>query len=614
MIKSILIFNQQANPLSLQFKDPSVEREFTSYYIDKFLWQIQIAQVLAVLLFVFAVGSEIIIFELNASSALIRLLLVVVSFTVGLLLTFLKKEFYKKHYKTFNIYYVLLTGLIFIHAGYTAPENYSTVFYSGVFLCLVFNYAMIRQDIKRASITGMLLLLAYILTFFGKVEIFNGNHLLTIYFIAINFLGIFLAYLIEYDNKKNFLMMNKISTDAIHLGEINKNLEERVLERTAELEMAKNKAEESEKLKSAFLTNMSHEIRTPMNGILGFTELLNQPGLTGKEQQNYINIINSSGERMLKTVNNLMDISKIESGMVTPLLQPVDVVQIMHDIHEFFTKEAHSKGLEFNFNNKSVPERVICESDPSFIESILSNLIKNAIKFTHHGSVDFGLKIVGSNLEFYIRDTGIGISRKQQNAVFDRFVQADIEDRYVYEGTGIGLSIAKSYVEMLGGRIWIESKVGEGSSFCFTLPYSPVGNNQQTAEKTRIDRHENINRQTEILIVDDDSASSAYLQIILKPYASALYTAASGVEAIEIYKNNRGIGIVLMDVKMPVMDGYVAAKKIRELDPDVVILAQTAFAMIGDRQKALNAGCNGYITKPIAKAQLIDLIRKYSMA
>ncbi|MFC0876197.1 PAS domain S-box protein [Saccharicrinis sp. FJH2] len=236
---------------------------------------------------------------------------------------------------------------------------------------------------------------------------------------------------------------------------------------------AKEKAQESDLLKSAFLANMSHEIRTPMNGILGFTELLKEPDLSGEKQREYISIIEKSGDRMLNTINDIIDISKIESGQVELSFSEIDLNDLLDEQYEFFLPEARIKGIQLSLN-KLPAQKLSFTSDKEKLNSILTNLIKNAIKYTHSGSIEFGYSIDDTNkqneLKFYVKDTGIGISPKRIEAIFERFVQADIEDKQVYEGSGLGLSIAKAYLEMLGGKIWVESEVGVGSAFYFTIP------------------------------------------------------------------------------------------------------------------------------------------------
>ncbi|WP_195715207.1 ATP-binding protein [Ancylomarina sp. 16SWW S1-10-2] len=240
----------------------------------------------------------------------------------------------------------------------------------------------------------------------------------------------------------------------------------------AELEIikGKEKAEESDRLKSAFLANMSHEIRTPMNGVLGFTELLREPELTGDAQKEYIDIIQESGNRLLNIINDIVDISKIEAGLVEVNLQNTNVNDLVDHIYSFFKPEAENKGLQLFLNKPELTEALIVKTDNEKLFAILTNLVKNAIKYTDLGSIELGFKVCSENLEFYIKDTGIGISEHKQKAVFERFIQADTTNKRLQEGAGLGLSISTGYVKILNGKIWLESQEGKGSTFYFTLP------------------------------------------------------------------------------------------------------------------------------------------------
>lgn len=241
------------------------------------------------------------------------------------------------------------------------------------------------------------------------------------------------------------------------------------------LNIAKEKAEESDRLKTAFLANMSHEIRTPMNGILGFVELLKEPKLSGEEQQEYILIIEKSGERLLNIINDIVDISKIEAGQMAVNIKESNINDQIAYINTFFQPEFERKGLNYSFKNGLPSKDAVIKTDREKIYAILINLVKNAIKFTNEGAIEFGYELHKKNehteLVFFVKDTGIGIPRDRQEAIFERFIQADISDKMALQGAGLGLSISKAYVEMLGGKIWIESEAGKGSAFYFTIPY-----------------------------------------------------------------------------------------------------------------------------------------------
>ncbi|MDP3399312.1 MAG: PAS domain S-box protein [Bacteroidales bacterium] len=239
-----------------------------------------------------------------------------------------------------------------------------------------------------------------------------------------------------------------------------------------ELVQAKEKAEESDRLKSAFLANISHEIRTPMNGIMGFAELLREPDLSSEQIQEYIQIIEKSGQRMLNLINDITDIARIEAGQMKFVIRESNINEIVKEIYKFFLPEAERKGLNISFITTLSTEEAVFKTDRDKLYATLSNLIKNSLKFTFKGSIDFGYHKKGELLEFFVKDTGIGIASEKQASVFERFIQADMSNSRISEGTGLGLSISKAYVEMLGGKIWMESEEGKGSTFYFTIPFN----------------------------------------------------------------------------------------------------------------------------------------------
>ena len=380
-----------------------------------------------------------------------------------------------------------------------------------------------------------------------------------------------------------------------------------------ELTEAKEKAEESDRLKSAFLANMSHEIRTPMNGILGFTKLLYNPNLTGEEQQKFVDIIQRSGVRMLSTVNDIIDISRIESGQVELSVSEVNINDQLKDLHSFFKHEANNKGIQLILRNEVLEEEDRCITDIDKFNSIITNLIKNAIKFTDQGVIELGYKVKNENgktkFEFYVKDSGIGIPKDRQKAIFDRFVQADIEDSKANQGSGLGLAISKAYAEMLGGRIWVVSEVGLGSTFYFTIDHNSGSESKSITKNDRQEtKEDNVSGMLNILVVEDDEFSQDLISILVEKIAKKIINVRSGIEAVEVCRSNPYIDLILMDIRLPDMNGYEAIRQIRQFNKDIVIIAQTAFALAGDKEKAIKNGCDDYISKPIDKEDLLNKI------
>jgi PAS domain S-box-containing protein len=380
-----------------------------------------------------------------------------------------------------------------------------------------------------------------------------------------------------------------------------------------ELLIAKEEAEVSSRLKSAFLANMSHEIRTPMNAIFGFSELLEQAELTAEKQKKYLEIIKKSAGRLLVVINDIIDISKVESGQMEVFISEVNIAEQLKEVHAIFNPEVTRKGISLVINNSLSNNESTIRSDSHKINAILVNLVKNAIKYCDEGTIEIGVQKKESTLEFYVKDTGVGINKKRQNAIFDRFVQADIEDVRALQGSGLGLSISKAYVEMLGGEIWVESEPGKGATFYFTIPGeiqitgdNASGQNVMTNTKT-----ENLINKIKVLVVEDDESSEIFISLAVEELSKEIIVARNGAEAVEICRNNPDIDLVLMDAKMPVMDGYKATAIIRQFNKDVIIIAQTAFALLGNKEKLIEVGCNDYITKPIDRDELIAMIKKH---
>ena len=387
---------------------------------------------------------------------------------------------------------------------------------------------------------------------------------------------------------------------------------EKLKETNVKLEKAKIKAEESDKLKSAFLANMSHEIRTPMNGIMGFAELLKSGNLSPEENKNYIEIIEKSGTRLLSIINDIVDISKIEAGQMKVSYSTTNVDEQMQYIHTFFELEAQDKGIQLNLKKIPDNDETIISTDREKLYAILINLVKNAIKYTVQGTIEFGYEKKNSQIEFFVKDTGIGISKDRQKAIFERFIQADYNDKMARQGAGLGLAIAKAYVELMGGKIWVESEIGKGSEFYFTIPDSiQIEENNLAQQIISIPKGPCDIKNLKILVTEDDNISRMLILKVLEGFGNEILIAQTGVQAVEICQKNPDLDLILMDIQMPEMNGYEATMEIRKFNSTVIILAQTAYALEGDKAKTIAVGCNGYISKPIKKDELSNLLQHY---
>ncbi len=378
-----------------------------------------------------------------------------------------------------------------------------------------------------------------------------------------------------------------------------------------ELYLAKQKAEESDKLKSAFLANMSHEIRTPMNGILGFSQLLTKPNISEVDVNQYVDIIQSCGNQLLCIINDLIDISKIESNQIAILTSNVNINQIMNEQYLLFKDKSQQQGLALSFITDLPDSRSTIVTDSARVNQILTNLIGNAVKFTKQGYVKFGYKYRPNELEFFVQDTGVGIPAEMKSQVFERFSQVETAVSQQAGGTGLGLAISKAYINKLGGQIWFDSTPGEGSTFYFTIPYKPSDEVVQM-ERMRIEEHaKEIPSGISVLVAEDDDANFFFIHEMLSEYIINIQRAANGNEVVEMVRDNPNFDIVLMDIKMPGKDGFEATREIKKIRKDLPIIAQTAYAFSTDKDKALAAGCDDYIAKPIDKLELVSLMAKY---
>lgn len=377
-----------------------------------------------------------------------------------------------------------------------------------------------------------------------------------------------------------------------------------------EMLKALEKAEESDRLKSAFLANMSHEIRTPMNGIIGFADMLKSKDLTSSKKKHFIEIITESSKRLLHIVNDIIDISKIEVGQIEINESKVSLNDLLVELLLFYKPAVNRNNLNIYLHKPLNDLESTILADGTKLHQVLHNLLSNALKYTKQGHITFGYQVHDSSIEFYVEDTGTGISKDKHELIFKRFRKANEEDGFVKEGTGLGLSISKAYVEKMGGKIWLKSKKDKGTTFYFTIPYKKYKETINITSKSTKKAYKMSGKV--VLVVEDEEINYLYLEEILNNMGVNVLHAQSGNEAIKIVKSNPEISLVLMDIKLPDIDGLKVTKKIKAFRKDLPVIAQTAYALSADRELALDAGCEDYIAKPIKVEDFIEMIENYA--
>ncbi len=377
-----------------------------------------------------------------------------------------------------------------------------------------------------------------------------------------------------------------------------------------ELLNAKERAEESDQLKSAFLANMSHEIRTPMNAILGFSEMLNDTELSEENKTKYISFITNSTNQLLHIITDIVDISKVEANQEKMQPKVFNLINLLNDIKTAFEPQAEKKNLKFQLQTHLPATLVNISSDPDKLKQIISNLLENALKFTDNGTIKLDVEALENQLIFHVSDTGIGIDSALHEVIFDRFRQVETALTRKFGGLGLGLSLAKSYAELLGGSIHLKSIPGSGTTFTVELPliqemdqFAEDFENKESAPVLWEDKL--------VLIAEDEIVNTMYLEVVLKSIGIQLIFAKNGLEAVELCKTNKSISLVLMDIKMPEMDGLTATRIIKSFRKNLPVIATTAFALSSDREKCLEAGCNNYLAKPIKRDLLVAMMNEY---
>ena len=383
-----------------------------------------------------------------------------------------------------------------------------------------------------------------------------------------------------------------------------------------DLKNAKNKAEESDRLKSSFLANMSHEIRTPMNAIIGFSDLLIDPDVDDDEREELVTHINNNCNTLLHLIDDIIDLAKIEANELTIFNSNTSISDIFIELYETYKetrKKINKQHIDIKIQKDILNKNLILKTDHLRFKQIMINLINNAFKYTETGQVEFGYKILKdtNTVEFFVKDTGIGIPGNKHKEIFERFNKIETDKSKLYRGTGLGLTITQNLVERLGGIIRVESEVNIGSTFYFTLP---LKYGKQTEKIDFVDSltedYKNWKDKT-ILIAEDEESNYKFLEMLLKNKGLKLLKAENGIEAIELCKKHNNIDLVLMDIKMPEMNGLDATMQIKKIRPNLPVIIQTAYAMQNDEKISTEAGCDDYITKPINKEKLFSLINKW---
>jgi len=368
---------------------------------------------------------------------------------------------------------------------------------------------------------------------------------------------------------------------------------------------AKEKAEENNHLKTAFLQNISHEIRTPMNAICGFSSLMIEPDLSLEQKENYNAIIRSNCDQLLTIITDVLTISSVETKQLKVNFQEVDILQLMNELTHIFKPTANSLSLEFINSTSITVDQANILTDRTKLTQILSNLVTNALKFTKAGSIEINCTLKGNNLVFFVKDTGIGFNPEMKDTIFERFRQANEDINKKYGGTGLGLAISKAFVELLGGEIGVESEPEKGSVFHFTLPYKQI-TPMKTEEIAPIVWKEGFT----ILVAEDEDINYLFIDALLQPMNWKLIHARNGQEAVDIAQADDSIHLILMDIRMPIMDGFQAAITIKTFRPDLPIIAQTAYAIDFEVEK-YNTIFDAYMTKPFRVELLKQKISKF---
>ena len=415
----------------------------------------------------------------------------------------------------------------------------------------------------------------------------------------IQFIGIVIKN--ENDSLKNIVGVVKDITD------FNKTIKE--------LKRSKDRAEESDRLKTSFLSNMSHDLRTPMNAIIGYSELLNLSNTNPQNRREFSKIIKQKGLQLLTLIDDIIEVSKFETGIQNISRNEFNLHVLLNEVRNIFLDKRVDLGKEnININLVLPPNNddLTVYTDSGRLQQVLGNLINNGLKFTEKGYVEFGYELFEDKIKFYVKDTGKGVPKDKQKYIFNRFKSIEKTTRLKYTGSGLGLTLSKRIVDLLGGKIWIESEENKGAAFFFTIPLTSPGDEEITEVINDNKEITNQNWKNKvILIVEDEEINYKFLETVLHDTQAQILYAKDGMQAIDLCLSINKIDLILMDIKMPEMDGYEATKRIKQIRPEIPIIAQTAFASRDDKMTSLKAGCDDYVAKPIEIELLISKINKF---
>lgn len=551
----------------------------------------------------------------------------------------LKKKEFKRFIYPYIIISLFILGIIwFLNAGSSGPVSYTLITAFFVHIIITKGKQRIFAVVFVLITISFLLILEYLhpelITNYKSPK----SKLFDIYFTAMFCIGLIAfisSYIMKNYNDERELVIKQRDKIIKQNDEIKgtekelllhkEHLEELVNQRTLELEKAnkeltlsKERAEESDRLKTAFLSNMSHEIRTPMNAIIGFSYLLKEPETSKENIEKYIKIISSKGNLLLNIINDIIDIAKVEAGEIEIHKSACNINDLIDELSTTYIKTldlVDKSHIEFKIKKPELKTDIVVKTDPVRLKQILSNLIDNAIKFTDQGFIELGFSIETLNnnqvVDLYVKDTGIGISEENKKIIFNRFRQIDESHTRTSGGTGLGLAISTNLSTLLGGVLTVDSSLGKGSTFSFTIPLGTLLLKKESVYQDEVLSFKKKWNTKTILIVEDNSASYLLLKNYLLETEANLILANDGDKAVKLFKENNNIDLVLMDIQLPVMNGYEATKQIKKLRKDLPIIAQTAHALPEDSIKSKNAGCDEHLTKPINKALLLSVLDKY---